>query len=85
MDDEPRGESAARYLKDKVEAYMHTIGRLEPDITAIDVDAAAASAAISLRRIADGLDRLNARLTATGLAALIDELRPIIERMENAG
>lgn len=38
-------------------AYMDTIDRLEPDIAAIDDSAGWASIAISLKRIADALDR----------------------------
>ncbi len=41
---------------DRVKAYMETVGRLEPDITPIDHDAAMASIAISLKRLADVLD-----------------------------
>lgn len=36
--------------------YLETIERMEPDITPVDLTAAAASIAISLRRIADALD-----------------------------
>lgn len=39
-------------------SYLETIKRLEPDITMVDVPAAAASIAISLKRIADNLDKL---------------------------
>lgn len=45
--------------KDQVQAYLGTIGRLEPNITMIDTDAGIASIAISLKRIADALDRLS--------------------------
>lgn len=38
------------------EVYMDTIERLEPDIGAIDAAAFYASAAISLKRIADTLE-----------------------------
>ena len=37
-------------------AYLNTVHRLEPDITPIDLPAAAASIAISLKRIADALE-----------------------------
>jgi hypothetical protein len=38
---------------DRVEVYLEVIKRLEPDITMIDRDAAMASIAVSLKRIAD--------------------------------
>ena len=40
------------------DAYLETISRLEPDVSMIDAGAGWASIAISLRRIADTLDRL---------------------------
>lgn len=43
---------------DAVDGYLATIARLEPDIAAIDHAAAAASVAISLKRIADALEKL---------------------------
>ncbi len=43
--------------QEKVDAYLDTVARLEPSIAMIDRDAALASIAISLRRIADTLDR----------------------------
>ena len=48
------GEAAGR----RVDAYLDTIVRLEPDITMIDRDGALASIAISLKRIADSLDQI---------------------------
>lgn len=44
--------------KDRVDAYLHTVDRMEPDITPVDLTAAAASIAISLKRIADSLETL---------------------------
>lgn len=41
--------------KDRVDAYMDTVSRIEPDIAMLDTGAALASIAISLRRIADAL------------------------------
>ncbi len=38
------------------EAYLDTIKRIEPDIAMIDRDAALASIAISLKRIADAME-----------------------------
>lgn len=48
------GDAAGR----RVDAYIDTIARLEPDIAMIDRDAALASIAISLKRIADSLDQI---------------------------
>jgi hypothetical protein len=39
--------------KEHVDAYLATVARLEPDIAMIDASAFYASAAISLKRIAD--------------------------------
>lgn len=44
--------------KERVNAYLNTIKRLEPDIAMIDHDAAMASIAISLKRIADSLEKV---------------------------
>lgn len=40
------------------DAYRETIDRIEPDVAAIDASAFYASAAISLKRIADALEKL---------------------------
>ncbi|MET4187578.1 monomeric isocitrate dehydrogenase [Bradyrhizobium sp. JR1.7] len=45
--------------KERVDAYLDTIKRLEPDIAMIDSDAGIASIAISLKRIADALELRN--------------------------
>ncbi len=50
-------------MKREVDAYLATIDRLEPNIAAIDASAAYASIAISLKRIADTLERKEARET----------------------
>ena len=42
--------------KERIDAYLDTISRLEPDIAMIDSGAALASIAISLKRIADALN-----------------------------
>lgn len=42
----------------KTEAYQETVRRLEPDIHPIDPDGAAASIAISLKRIADAVEKI---------------------------
>lgn len=44
--------------KERVDAYINTINRLEPDIVMIDHDAGIASIAISLKRIANYLEAL---------------------------
>jgi hypothetical protein len=43
--------------KQRVEAYLDTVKRLEPDIAQIDLDSGIASIAISLKRIADALEK----------------------------
>lgn len=43
----------------RVEAYLATIQRLEPDISMCDRDATLTSIAISLKRIADKLDSID--------------------------
>jgi len=44
--------------KDNLENYLATIESIEPDISPIDASAFYASAAISLKRIADALEML---------------------------
>lgn len=44
--------------KERVNAYLETVKRLEPDMAIVDHDAALASIAISIKRIADSLDNL---------------------------
>lgn len=56
MSDQSEAEFAGR----KVDAYLGTVERLEPEIAMVDRDAALTSIAISLRRIADALDSPNA-------------------------
>lgn len=43
---------------DAVDGYLATVQRLEPEIHPIDPDAFHASAAISLKRIADSLEQI---------------------------
>lgn len=50
--------------KDKLSSYLDTIERLEPDIHRIDPGAFYASAAISLKRIADFCDWVKAKIEA---------------------
>jgi hypothetical protein len=47
-------------MKRSVDSYTRTIGRLEPDIHMIDPGAFYASAAISLKRIADSAEKIAA-------------------------
>lgn len=44
--------------KERVDAYLNTVNRLEPEIAPIDASAFYASAAISLKRIADSLEEI---------------------------
>ncbi len=57
----------------RVDAYLDTVGRLEPEIAPIDHDAAMASIAISLRRIGDQLAGTNKK---GGLVEALYELIP---------
>lgn len=45
--------------KERVDAYLGTVGRMEPDIAMVDRDAALASIAVSLKRIADAMNSPN--------------------------
>ncbi len=40
------------------DAYLDTVARMEPEIAMVDTGGAAASIAISLKRIADSLEKL---------------------------
>lgn len=44
--------------KERVDVYLNTVNRLEPEIAPIDASAFYASAAISLKRIADSLEEI---------------------------
>ena len=46
-------------MPDTDNVYLETVNRMEPDIACVDRDAAMASIAISLKRIADSLDKAN--------------------------
>lgn len=50
--------SETEQLQRDLNTYSDTVNRLEPDIHPIDVTAAAASIAISLKRIADSLETI---------------------------
>lgn len=45
-----------------VDAYLHTINRIEPEVAMIDDGAGWASIAISLKRIADALESIEHKL-----------------------
>lgn len=44
--------------KERVDGYLGTVDRLEPDIAPIDASAFYASAAVSLKRIADNFEKM---------------------------
>lgn len=44
--------------KERVDAYLATIERMEPDLAMVDAGAAYASIAISLKRLADSNDEI---------------------------
>ena len=48
---------------DRLEAYLNTVERLEPDISMIDSSYGWASIAISLKRIADAAESISANLS----------------------
>lgn len=54
-------------LAERVDVYIETIKRLEPDIAMIDASAFYASAAISLKRIADILEKKNEAVSMADL------------------
>lgn len=43
---------------DHPDAYLGTVNRIEPDVAMLDADGARASIAISLKRIADVMEKL---------------------------
>lgn len=61
--------------KERVDAYLHTIGRLEPEIAMIDASTFYASAAISLKRMADLL--VEEVLVAKRIADALERLAPL--------
>jgi hypothetical protein len=74
--------------KMRVDAYMGTINRLEPDIAMIDASAFYASAAISLKRIADAMQRHTETLHALiGVYCLRNKddpyLRELLDRLNS--
>lgn len=54
--------SDATDRKSPLEEHQATIDRLEPDVASIFAGTASASIAISLKRIADGLDKIEIEL-----------------------
>jgi hypothetical protein len=67
MNDSPQSPEARR-----VEGYLDTVERLEPDISCVDRDAALTSIAVSLKRIADSIEPFS-QITAPILAKLKEE------------
>ncbi len=65
-------------LEKKVDVYLNTVERLESDIAIVDTGAALASIAISLRRIADGVERVTSleanQYGETGMTAVTNDL-----------
>jgi hypothetical protein len=57
-------DTNAEKRKVATDAYLATIDSLEPDIASIDPGAFYASAAISLKRIADSLDIIKKLMSA---------------------
>ena len=60
-------------------AYRGTLARIEPDIAPIDRAAADTSIAISLKLIADVLDRVEAKLTAPSLFEIAKAVQALVE------
>jgi len=62
-------------MKPESDVYLNTLNRMEPDIAAVDLTGAAASIAISLKRIADALE--NTEITLREALSNIEmNLRP---------
>ncbi len=59
------------------DAYLETLARMEPEIACVDTAAAAASVSISLKRIADALERLT---TPAALVLLLKEIQALVEK-----
>lgn len=57
-------------MADEKGLYLATIARMEPDICGIDPTAFYASAAVSLKRIADAAEQIAARLPPLGPVTL---------------
>ena len=62
--------------------YLDTVARLEPDIAMIDTGAGFASIAISLKRIADTMERLEDFLLKEQLSKAA-VMKNLMERMGN--
>ncbi len=73
--------------KEDVDDYLATIARMEPDIHMIDASAFYASVAISLKRIADEFEKLNAFLVigVEKAADLSDALVALRKAQEKEG
>jgi hypothetical protein len=62
----------------RVDAYLDTIGRMEQDIAMVDHDAAMASIAISLKRIADAVTYM-----ATPPVMVDDHMKRIADALDS--
>jgi hypothetical protein len=67
----PNFKSEAEAAGRRVDAYLETAKRLEPEITMIDRDYTLTSIAISLKRIADKLDIIT--LSPQDLLSFLEE------------
>lgn len=66
--------------------YAETLARMEPDISAVDLTAGAASLSISARRIADALERLASPPTPLSAdAAVNNALEAAAAMIEHCG
>lgn len=64
------------------DVYLATVARLEPDITAIDAAGGWASIAISLKRIADAIERIEARLAPAALYETVKAMQILADADE---
>ncbi len=60
--------------------YLETQARIEPDVARMDGSVAGGSMAVSLKRIADTLERLEANLTAPALFEMAKALQLMVEK-----
>jgi hypothetical protein len=61
------------------DSYLATVARLEPDIMPIDAAGGWASIAISLKRIADAMERFEAKLTAPALFEIVKAMQTLAD------
>ena len=63
---------------ERANAYLDTIARMEPEIAMVDRDAALASISISLKRIADSLEKISSETNSYGEAGIQALVRAIV-------